>query len=175
LDNKTKFQTAVHESGHAFMFIYLGHAFSTVTVLHSEKRNYFGRISGGSPTIKDSELQKFIRHTIPKDEDIVVKNKIYNIIKIFLAGYEAEKIFKVYSPDMDNEFHSYDYKKAWTLAQAISVRNTGTNTKEVLDRFRIESRSVLLENQSILKRIVNELMKFEKLNYDVLKDWSFSQ
>jgi len=175
LDNNTKFQTAVHESGHIFMFIYLGHTFSHVTISQSENLNYYGRISGGNPIIEDDELQNFIKRNFSKEKDRLVRNIMNNLISIFLAGYETEKLFQVYSPDIDNEFKSFDYNKAWELAQAISVRNSSSSTMEVVDRSRKELRSVLLENQSILKRIANELVKFDIMNYDVLKGLVFSR
>ncbi|MEK0337179.1 MAG: hypothetical protein QQN41_07085 [Nitrosopumilus sp.] len=170
MDDKTKYQTAIHESGHVFMFIYLGHTFTAVDITLTENRSRYGRVSGGKPTIEWDELINFINTEIPIEEEKKMRNSIYNLIMICLAGYETERVFEIYNPDKDNEFVSFDYSKVWDLAQAISIRYDKSDTMTVVDHSRKELRNILLENKLMLEKITNVLMKSDKVSFDILKE-----
>lgn len=169
LDNGILFQTAVHEAGHAIMYIFLGHSFETIHIRPNESRSRLGKLEGGKPTISDDELLNFSTNELPLEERNKLRSLISNLLKIFLAGYEAERICCSSNQEIIGEFKSLDYANASRFALAISCESSEFDQMEVINRSRNDLRTILIQHQSKLKLIADELLRAKELNFDDVK------
>lgn len=170
MDEKTRYQVAIHESGHAFIYIHLGHTFKYVDISLVDNPRRFGGISGGKPIISQNDLDNFIHIRLSQPEDNRIGNIIANLITIYLAGYESERIFEVYNPENDTELNSLDYSRAYSLADAVSTRNSSSDAHVVLDDSRELLTCIVIENKSIIEKFASELLKYNEVRFELLKE-----
>lgn len=164
-DKYSTYRTAIHEAAHAFMYIHLGHTFNFVDIIPNDSGSRFGRISDGRPTVCHRDTINLVEKSLEPEEDNQLETTIENLIFIYLAGYESEKVFNVYDPSLDNEIESDDFTNASALVDILATRNGLVDRMKLIGQYRTKTQRIIEKNRLVIERIANKLVESVKISF----------